>query len=74
MKRPSFTPVKFDSGEPQKKIAKTEQKIYAPPGGKFSEKAGNYPCKQEKSGILTAVICCCLEVFVMAHEPSVVLS
>jgi len=43
VKRPSFTPVKFDAGEPAKKITKTEQKIYAPPGGKFSERAGNYP-------------------------------
>lgn len=39
----SFTPVKFDSNEPQKKGSKTEQKIYAPPGGKFSDKAGNFP-------------------------------
>lgn len=46
VKRPSFTPVKFDSGEPPKKLTKTEQKIYAPPGGKFSEKAGNYPAQQ----------------------------
>lgn len=45
-KRPSFTPIKFDSGEPQKKIGRTEQKIYSPPGGKFSEKAGVFPAQQ----------------------------
>lgn len=47
-KRPSFTPVTFSSDEPAKKLAKTEQKRYAPPGGKFSEKAGVYPAQQQQ--------------------------
>jgi len=42
-KRPTFAPVTFDSdGSAAKKVAKDDQKIYAPPGGKFSEKAGSY--------------------------------
>jgi len=42
-KRPTFAPVTFDSnGAAAKKVAKDDQKIYAPPSGKFSEKAGSY--------------------------------
>jgi len=42
-KRPLFAPVTFDSdGAAAKKVAKSDQKIYAPPSGKFSEKAGSY--------------------------------
>jgi hypothetical protein len=40
-KRSAITPVKFDS-ETVKKAAKNDQKMYTPPGGKFSEKAGTY--------------------------------
>jgi len=36
--------VTFDSNgaSAAKKVAKNDQKIYAPPGGKFSERAGTY--------------------------------
>ena len=42
-KRPTFAPVTFESnGATAKKVAKNDQKIYSPPGGKFSERAGTY--------------------------------
>ncbi|XP_014676482.1 PREDICTED: apoptosis inhibitor 5-like [Priapulus caudatus] len=49
------TPITFDSGDtPAKKstttVAKEDRKIYAPPSGKFSDKAGSYqPGKAETS-------------------------
>jgi len=43
MKRSTFAPVTFESnGATAKKVAKNDQKIYAPPSGKFSERAGTY--------------------------------
>jgi len=42
-KRPTFAPVTFASnGAAVKKVAKNDQKIYSPPSGKFSERAGTY--------------------------------
>jgi len=41
-KRPAITPVTFDSDGAKKIPPKTDQKMYMPPGGKFSEKAGTY--------------------------------
>ena len=42
-KRSTFAPVTFESSESSsKKIAKNDQKIYSPPSGKFSEKAGTF--------------------------------
>jgi len=42
-KRPTFAPVTFDTnGATSKKVAKNDQRIYSPPSGKFSEKAGTY--------------------------------
>ena len=42
-KRPTIAPVSFDSnGAAAKRVAKNDQRIYSPPSGKFSEKAGTY--------------------------------
>jgi len=43
-KRPTFAPVTFESNGASgaKKVAKNDQRIYSPPGGKFSERAGTY--------------------------------
>lgn len=42
-KRPTFAPVTFETnGAAARKVAKNDKKIYAPPSGKFSEKAGSY--------------------------------
>ncbi|KAL5006738.1 hypothetical protein ScPMuIL_015544 [Solemya velum] len=38
-----ITPITFDAGDPSaKKLNREARQIYAPPGGKFSEKAGTY--------------------------------
>jgi hypothetical protein len=39
-----MVPVKFGDSDNTavKRVAKGDQKIYAPPSGKFSEKAGNF--------------------------------
>jgi len=46
-KRSNFTPVTFgggaNDGPAVKKSAKDDRKMYAPPSGKFSEKAGQFP-------------------------------
>jgi len=42
-KRSTFAPVTFETnGAAARKFAKSDKKIYAPPSGKFSEKAGLY--------------------------------
>lgn len=42
-KRPTYAPVTFETnGAAARKVAKSDKKIYAPPSGKFSEKAGSY--------------------------------
>lgn len=42
-KRSSITPITYEGGAPaQKKTSKGDLRMYSPPGGKFSEKAGTY--------------------------------
>jgi hypothetical protein len=50
VKRSAITPVTFDSDAGAKKPNKNDQKIYAPPSGKFSDKAGNYAGPAARGG------------------------
>jgi len=55
-KRSTFAPVTFESdGAAVKKVAKNDQKIYSPPSGKFSEKAGTYQGYYICSSVLLGV-------------------